>query len=76
MSLRKEFRLTAEQKAKLLEAMKPVAYIAVAGHPPISQQENANHAWQTLGQELGFKFMTVRPVPDKSDDYFTAEVEA
>jgi len=37
-----------------------------------SRQENANYAWEKLGKELGFKYMTVRP-NGKGDRFFTAE---
>lgn len=73
MSERKEFELTQEQYDKLMDAMKPVPYMIVGGHAPRSQQENANDAWKALGKELGFNFMTVRPVHGKSDRFFTAE---
>ena len=36
-------------------------------------QENVNRAWQRLGENMGFKAMTVRPVPGKGQRFFTAE---
>lgn len=74
MSTRTEFQLTPEQKAKLLEAMKPVPYIMVGGSWPTSRQENANDAWKALGEELGFDWKSVQPVPGKSDDWFSANL--
>lgn len=70
--IRKEYRLTSEQKGKLLEAMKPVPYMVIGGQPPRSQQENANAAWKELGKELGFIWDTVRPIQGKTDDWFSA----
>lgn len=69
---RQEYQLTPEQKATLLEAMKPVPYIIVGGTRPRSQQENANDAWKRLGDELGFDWKTVQPVTGKGDDWFSA----
>lgn len=74
--MRKEFAITEEQRDTLLEAMKPTPVMYLSGGRPLgpSQQENANAAWVKLGKEMGFKGMTVRPVPGKSDLHFTAEV--
>lgn len=72
--MRKEFQLTDEQLNRLLEACKPVPYMVIGGVGPPSRQENANAAWKNLGAELGFDHMTVRPVPGKGKEFFTAEV--
>lgn len=72
--IRQEFELTEEQFAKLLDASKPTPAMTdshgnyLFGTP----QENANRAWAALGTELGFDYMTVRPVSGKSNRYFTA----
>lgn len=73
--MRKEFQLTPEQVAALLEAGKPTPAMYLSGGEPMfdSPQENANRAWAKLGKELGFKYMTVRPVPGKGHEFFTAE---
>ncbi len=73
-NMRKEFKLTDEQLDKVLDASKPVKLIALQTGMPRSPQENANSAWKALGEEMGFQFMTVQPVPSKDDHYFTAEV--
>jgi hypothetical protein len=57
--MRKEFEMTAEQEAKLLEACKPVPYMVIGGMEPRSPQENANDAWCALGREMGFDGMSV-----------------
>lgn len=67
-----EFEMTEEQLAELLEASKPVRYIAVRGRIR-TPQEKANDAWARLGQQMGFNPMTVRPVPGKGQRFFTAE---
>lgn len=69
--MRKTFTLTAEQHAKLLDACKPVPAMWIGG-PPRSVQQNANDAWVTLGKEMGFDGMSVRP--GNSPLEFTAEV--
>lgn len=70
--MRKEYEMTEEDLAAILKACEPVPYIVVGGHPPLSQQERANNAWEALGRKMGFKFMTVRPSP-KGQRFFTAE---
>lgn len=73
--MRREFEMTPEQRETLLKAMQPVPVMFLSGGQPMfrSVQENANDAWEKLGREMGFKHMTVRPVPGKPDTFFTAE---
>jgi len=73
--MRKEFEITQQQLDFLLDASKPTPVMYLSGGRPLgsSQQENANHAWESLGKELGFKHMTVQPVPSKGQRFFTAE---
>ena len=71
--MRELFRLTDSQYQRLLDAGKPVPYLIIGGVEPRSPQENANMAWQSLGNELGFVWDTVRPVDGESDKVFTAE---
>ena len=73
MASRVEFEMAEEDLAGIVKACQPVPYIIVGGHAPRSQQENANAAWEYLGNKLGFDFMTVEPVPDKGVRFFTAE---
>lgn len=70
--MRREYELTEEQLARLLEASKPVPYIVVGGMPPSSPQANANRAWEALGREMGFEHWTVEPVSGKGQRCFTA----
>ena len=58
-----KFTMTQSQMDKILEACKPVLMIALQCGTPASPQKNANRAWENLGKELGFKFMTVKPIP-------------
>ena len=71
--MRKEFQMTAEQLEKIMDAGKPVPMIMLQCGTPSSPQERANGAWKSLGDELGFKYMTVQPAGD-DPHYFTAEV--
>ena len=69
-----EFHLTKNQLKELLDASKPVTYMVIGGIEPRSPRENAEAAWQRLGQELHFHWETVLPVQGKNEEYFTAEI--
>lgn len=71
--MKSNFEMTEEQHSKLIKACQPVPYLIVGGVGPRSPQENANDAWQHLGDELGFKHMTVEGIPGKGDRFFKAE---
>lgn len=71
--MRKKFEMTDAQYEKILDASRPVPYIAAHCGPMASPQETANRAWEELGKELGFKFMTVEGIAGESKA-FTAEV--
>ena len=71
--MRKEYELNKEQVDSLVEASEPVPYTLFGGHEFASAQENANKAWFYLGREMGFKYLTVRPVKGKGVSFFTAE---
>jgi hypothetical protein len=73
--MRKEFELTDEQLDKLYNASKPTMCIMIGNYIPRTPQENANLAWQILGNELGFIWDTAKPVEGKGNKYFTAEVK-
>lgn len=68
----REYELTEERHAALIEACHAVPYIIVGGQAPPSAQENANREWAKLGEELGFDAATVRPVPGKGSRFFMA----
>lgn len=72
--MRKEFELSDDQVKELLYISRPTPAIALnCGEPPSSQQM-ANDWWQKIGRELGFDYMTARPVQGKGARFFTAEV--
>ncbi len=69
----REYEMSERQLAAIMEACKPVPYIAVTGGVfPRSPRENANAAWAQLGKEMGFKYMTVKPISGKGARFFTA----
>lgn len=74
MTTRIEFKLTPEEKARILEASKPVIMIHV-GSWPATPQENANRVWEEIGRERGFDPYSVERVLGKDEDYFTAETK-
>ena len=61
--------MTEKQYNKVLEASQPVPMIALQCGTPRSAQEKANQAWKKLGDEMGFKYMTTKPGPDKLTFY-------
>jgi hypothetical protein len=70
MKDRVEFEMTEAEYAEILEACRPVPWIMVGGVVPPSALENANAAWQRLGERRGFDGMTV--LPGRSRLHFTA----
>lgn len=74
---RREYQLTEEQHARLMKASEPTPAMCLSGGQPMfpTPQQNANAEWARLGNELGFIWDTVEPVPGKSDYFFTAEVK-
>ena len=73
---RKEFEMIDEDLNELLDACKPTPAMTLNGGDLIcgTPQENANRAWQRLGEKMGFKHMTVEPVQSKGPLFFTAEI--
>lgn len=67
------FEMTQEQLDIILSACKPTPMIMLQCSTPISSQEKANNAWKSLGKEMGFDHMTVRP-NGKGDRFFTARI--
>lgn len=70
----KDFEMTEEQLREIMDACKPTPVMYLPGGKPMFQspQENANYAWEKLGKELGFDYMTVKP-SEKGDRFFSAE---
>ena len=71
--MRTIYNMTDAQLATLLDSMKPVPMIMLQCGTPSSVQERANSAWKSLGKELGFDYMTVKPTGN-GDKQFSAEV--
>lgn len=59
---RKEYTMEQSDMDELLEACKPVMMIALNCGIPSSPQENANNAWNSLGDKMGFDGSTVEPM--------------
>ena len=74
--MRQRYEMTDAQFQRILAACRPRPLMYLSGGMPMgpSVQESANDAWEALGRELGFQFMTVRPSPE-GDRVFTAEPE-
>ena len=73
--MRSNFKMTQEQYDKIIEAIdvaRSTPLIALQCGMPRSVQEVANDAWCSLGREMGFDGMTVKPGSDKLS--FSAEV--
>ncbi len=70
---RKEFELNDDQFKRIMDASKPVPYMVIGGVTPTSPRENAERVWARLGDEMGFVWRTVKPVPSKGDRFFTAK---
>lgn len=69
---RTNYEMTETDLKEILEACKPVPAIMIGGYVPSSPQENANRAWQRLGEKMGFDYMTVQPIPGRGERFFTA----
>ena len=69
---RTNYEMTEEQLEVLLEASKSVPAMMIGGSLPPSPQENSNRAWNNLGIEMGFDYMTVKPIDGKSYRFLTA----
>lgn len=70
--MRKQFEMTTEQLSKLLDACKPVPYIAAHCGEIRTPQESANAAWVALGDNMGFDGTSVQPIVGKGNLFFTA----
>lgn len=73
--MRQEFEMSEEQLKKILDASKPtpVMYLSSGQLMGNTPQGNANRAWKSLGEEMGFIWNTVEPSPGKGDRFFSAE---
>jgi hypothetical protein len=69
-----DFEMTQKQLDEIINACKSTPVMYLSGGQPMfkTPQENANYAWEKLGGELGFDYMTARP-NGKGNRFFTAE---
>lgn len=72
--MRKNFEMSVEQLGVLLDAGKPTRVMKIGNSVGSTPQENANRAWEALGKEMGFKYMTVKPLGNGNQRAFSAEV--
>ena len=70
---RQEFEMTQADYDAIIEACKPVPLIMLQCGMPRSQQECANDAWEALGKKMGFDYMSVAPIAEKTKLHFSAE---
>lgn len=66
------YEMNKDQLKVIMEACRPVPMIALDCGNPVSTQKRANNAWEALGKEMGFQYMTVKP-NGKGDRFFSAE---
>ena len=59
--MRKEYTMEQTDFDALMEACKPTPAIMLQCGAPSCRQENANTAWEALGDKMGFDHMTVKP---------------
>lgn len=70
--MRKKYEMTKERLEQMISGMQPSPVIAMHCGMPPSVQEKANAEWEKLGEEMGFDYMTVEPIPGKGGLHFTA----
>jgi len=64
--------MTEEDLNCILDAGKPTPVMKIGSYIGSSPQENANHAWATLGAKMGFDWQTVLPMEGHGERFFTA----
>lgn len=71
--MRKDFEMTKDQFDKIVAASQPTRVMKIGNSYPSTPQENANRAWMSLGKEMGFDGMSVKPKGSSNPRQFTAE---
>ncbi len=66
------YEMTKEDLEVILEACKPTPCMMIGSFLPSTPQENANRAWQSLGEKMGFDHMTVQSINGKGEQFFSA----
>jgi hypothetical protein len=71
---RTNYEMTEEDLTAILEASKPTIAIWGSGGAPFggTPQENANAAWKSLGNKMGFIWDSCQPIPGKGSRFFSA----
>ena len=69
---RTNYEMTEDDHKKLLDACMSSPCMMIGSYVTPSPQENANRAWQALGEKMGFDYMTVQPIEGKGTRFFTA----
>ncbi len=72
---KKRFDMSPAQLDEVLDACKPTPVMYLSGGIPMfnTPQENANHAWEKLGESLGFDPYSVEPIVGAPQGAFMAE---
>lgn len=70
--MKREYEMTPQDLESLLQASVPVPMIMLQCGTPESPQERANRVWKSIGDRMGFDFMTVEP-NGKGQMHFSAE---
>lgn len=75
---RREYEMSQKWLDELLEASKPVPAMYLSGGQPMFEdpRTKANRVWARLADDYGFVWDSVRPVPGKPYQFFTAEPKA
>ena len=66
MQARQEYQLTQQDLDTLRDASKPVPYMIIGGVMPRTPQENANAAWQRMGEKYDFVWDTAQPLSNSN----------
>ena len=69
---RTNYEMSEENLKGLLDACKSVPVMMIGSYTPSSPQENANTAWRSLGEKMGFDSMTVQPIQGRGQRFFSA----
>lgn len=68
----KLFEMTMDDMDKIKEVAKPIPLIMLQCGRSSTQRERVNAAWKSLGDEMGFDYMTVSP-SQLGDSFFEAK---
>ena len=69
---RTNYEMTDDDLNELLNSCKPTPVMMVGGVSAPTPEENANSAWESLGKQMGFDYMSVRPINGKGMRFFSA----